>query len=132
MLSYVTQSIMAEYPFSEHRHLVGRVRVPLSSITFQNEVQPRPIDTPIVEKLIKIFTTSSGGCERDKLENHISAIITTVELDAVLQSLGFTRDNLYKSLLDGVYPTLISSSKIYCINGRHWIEAAEQFFINSS
>jgi hypothetical protein len=75
---------MAKRPFSEHKYLVGRVRVDLSSITFQDEINPRLFDNSKVEKLLNIFNESSQGCEQDRLENHISAIITPVELDAVL------------------------------------------------
>jgi hypothetical protein len=113
---------MAE--LSEDKYLVGRVRVPLPSITFQDEVEARLFDIPIVENPIKLFA-KGRRCKKDKLQNHISAIISPIELDVILYTSGLTRDDLRDSLVVGVYPTVSTLSKIYCLNGRHRIEAAK-------
>jgi hypothetical protein len=109
------------------RYLVGRVKVSISSLVFQNEVEARQSNSKIVKKLLNVFTTTSGGCERDNQENHIPAIITPAELDHILSLSQLTRDDLQVSLISGMYPKLSTSHrKIYCLDGRHRVKALLQ------
>jgi DNA-binding phage protein len=122
---------MAEHRFLHDKYLVGRVRVALSSITFQDEIEGRLPNDAIVEYLTNVFATGSKGCEPDRLENHISAIISPADLNRVLHFSGLTRNDLQQSLLDGEYPTLNALSNVYCVDGKHRIAAAERLFVNS-
>ena len=90
----------------ENSSPVGIVHVDISSLVFQDEIEARQIDDNIVQKLINIFTMSSNGCERDEPENHIPALISSRELDYILQISQLTRDGLQRSLLGRGYPKL--------------------------
>jgi DNA-binding phage protein len=122
---------MAEHQFSHDKYLVGRVRVAVSSITFQDEIEGRLPNDAIVEYLKNVFATGSKGCEQDKLQNHISAIISPADLNHVLHFSGLTRNDLQQSLLEGKYPTLNALGNIYYVDGRHRIDAAKQLFVDS-
>ena len=116
----------------ENSSPVGIVHVDISSLVFQDEIEARQIDDNIVQKLINIFTMSSNGCERDEPENHIPALISSRELDYILQISQLTRDDLQRSLLGGGYPKLNTlNNKIYCLHGRHRLRAAAAFFRNT-
>ena len=122
--------IMDEFYSTVAKCLVGVVRVDIASLVYQDHVESRQIDDDIVSKLIHIFATK--GCKRDKPENHISAIISSTDLDDILQASQIMRDDLQRSLLDGVYPKLNTLDKKICyLYGRHRISAAIKFFKNS-
>src|SRR6266516_5788308 len=123
---------MDEYSSSVAKCLVGIVHIDISSIVFQDEIEARQIDDITVQKLINIFTTSSNGCELDEPENRIPALISSRELDYILQISQLTRDDLQRSLLGERYPKLNTlNNKIYCLHGRHRLRAAAAFLRNS-
>jgi len=124
--------IMDEYSSLVAECLVGIVYIDISSLVFQDKVEARQINDAKVQKLINIFTTSSNGCKRDELGNRIPALISSRELDHILQISRLTRDDLQKSLLGGGYPKLNTlNNKIYCLHGRHRLRAAAAFLRNS-
>jgi hypothetical protein len=111
--------------------LVGVVHANISSLIFQDEIEAREIDKNKVQTLVKIFSRSSNGCKPDEPENRIPALVSSRELDYILQISELTRDDLQRSLLGGEYPKLdILDNKIYCLRGRHRLKAAAEFFRN--
>jgi hypothetical protein len=123
---------MDDYSSSVAKCLVGIVHVDISSLAFQDDIEARQINNTTVQNLIKIFNTNSNGCERDEWQNHVPALISSRELDHILQVSQLTRDGLQRSLLDGRYPKLnMLNNKIYCLHGRHRLRAAAAFLRNS-
>ena len=109
------------------RCLVGIVRVDISSIAFQDVLEAKKIDSTKIQNLIEDFR--ENGCNRDSPENQVPALVSTRELDYMLEIAQVTQEDLQRSLLEGEYPTLsIADNTIYCLDGRHRLRAAELFF----
>jgi hypothetical protein len=119
---------MDDYSSSVAKCLVGIVRVDISCLAFRSDIEARQIDNTVVQNLVTVFTESSNGCERDKPDNQVSALISSRELDHMLENSQLTRNDLQRSLLGGGYPKLnTSNTKIYCLRGRHRLRAAAVF-----
>jgi hypothetical protein len=119
---------MDDYSLSAAKCLVGIVRVDIFCLAFQDDIEARQIDSAIVQKLITIFTKSSNGCERDRPGNQVPALISSRELDHMLEISQLTRNDLQRSLLGVGYPKLnTSNTKIYCLHRRHRLRAAAAF-----
>jgi DNA-binding phage protein len=119
---------MDNYSSSVAKCLVGIVRVDISCLAFRSDIEARQVDNSVIQNLITVFTESSKGCERDKLDNQIPAVISSRELDRMPENSQLTRDDLQRSLLGGGYPKLnTSNTKIYCLWGKHRLRAAAVF-----
>lgn len=106
------------------QHLVGIAHINISSLALDEiEEKSRQEDPNIVQHLVNVF--DSNSCDPNEPRNHISADVTSVDLESILQRSSVTISDLQISIVSGDYPTLhIVHEKIHCQHGRHRLKAA--------
>lgn len=106
------------------QHLVGIARINISSLALDViDEKSRQEDSNIVEHLAEVF--DSNSCDPNEPRNHISADVSSVDLESILQRSSLTRFDLQRSIASGDYPTLhVVHEKINCQHGRHRLKAA--------
>ena len=117
---------MDDYASTVADSFVGTVRANISCLAFEDK--SRAEDQGIIDYLISVFKGSSHGCERDNADHQIPAIVSSREIDQILENSQLTRHDLRRLNLDGEYPKInMSNAKIRCLRGIHRVKAAEGF-----
>ncbi|OBT79449.1 hypothetical protein VF21_02102 [Pseudogymnoascus sp. 05NY08] len=104
----------------------GTARISLDVLFFRQD-QPREYSQRQADFLVDCF--QKEGCHRVPLCNHVPAIIDQESLDAALQRLGGTADDLLTNDEEPNYPLLEFPTGFHleCLHGRHRIEAGREF-----
>ncbi|KAL1620000.1 hypothetical protein SLS56_009844 [Neofusicoccum ribis] len=104
----------------------GSARISLENLTFSYSNDSK-LDRKLVNDLKGRF--ESNECFRLDIRNHIPAKIDHTVLDRVLQLSGVSADALQSSGLNG-YPRLKlpDDCRLVCLDGRHRLQAASEFF----
>ncbi|OBT50791.1 hypothetical protein VE04_09038 [Pseudogymnoascus sp. 24MN13] len=104
----------------------GTARIGLDVLFFRQD-QPRKSSKRQAEFLVDCFRKE--GCHRLPFCNHVPAIIDQESLDAAMQRLGKTADDLLTNNEVPDYPLLEfpTSFHLECLHGRHRIEAGREF-----
>ncbi|ELR07358.1 hypothetical protein GMDG_08373 [Pseudogymnoascus destructans 20631-21] len=104
----------------------GTARISLDVLFFRQD-QPREYSQRQADFLMDCF--QKEGCHRVPLCNHVPAIIDHESLDAALQRLGGTADDLLTNDEDPNYPLLEFPTGFHleCLHGWHRIEAGREF-----
>lgn len=104
----------------------GTARISLDVLFFRQD-QPRESSKRQADFLVDCF--QKEGCHRLPLCNHVPAIIDQESLDAAMQRLGRTADDLLTNDEVPDYPLLEFPTGFHleCLHGRHRIEAGREF-----
>ncbi|EKG09281.1 hypothetical protein MPH_13700, partial [Macrophomina phaseolina MS6] len=104
----------------------GSARISLENLSFSCHDADK-LDSKFVHDLKERF--ESDQCFRLEVRNHIPATIDQTVLNGALQLSSISADALQNSGLNG-YPrlTLPDGCRLVCLDGRHRLQAASEFF----
>jgi hypothetical protein len=108
--------------------LVGVIRVEIYSLSFYGGRQKDPT---IVQYQQEIYERCRKGCDQDKEEYFIPAVVNEAELEDILRTNNLTREILQRTIYvknNRNRPKIILPNfKLRCMHGKHRIEAAKRF-----
>ncbi|CZR55714.1 uncharacterized protein PAC_05602 [Phialocephala subalpina] len=108
--------------------MIGTARVAISSLEF---VGGRELDSRIVDGLIKNFELRK--CRRYDPDHYIPVIISTTQLKRALRASNINQSELLSPTKRGSLCFLKTAvgQKLQCLQGKHRVKAAEEFFVDS-
>lgn len=109
-----------KYLLERNKALCGIFRIPLCKLKHEGpDVNPRQLDLKNVQRLLNIFELE--GCLRMEPDNYVPALIPRALLPTVPKVAGGLADWMIEP------PVFDPPESLYCLHGRHRIEAARQY-----